>query len=222
MAHLVYNVLYIKNAANYLQLYEDVGSFRSIIKRAVQEAVPPGYVLYAPPGVISREARITFLKDKAATLLQNSEYLQGGVDAHVSESIMAVTQLIHLASGEKASLRSSGSQASMPFCVLLEHKQVPSDIPRVSTLRPKEGTCASRCNGMFFSLPLVVAHYGLQIHFVLHLYKSSGKDINPKLNSKELEAAYLKFLNSIETIASHRSKGNRLSEMLADWAAEGM
>ncbi|KAG6369726.1 hypothetical protein JVT61DRAFT_13657 [Boletus reticuloceps] len=58
-------------------LYDDVITFRSMIKRAVQEAVPSGYALYAPPSVATREACITFVKDRATLFLKDSEYLMG-------------------------------------------------------------------------------------------------------------------------------------------------
>ncbi|KAF8120745.1 hypothetical protein EV363DRAFT_1188185 [Boletus edulis] len=61
-------------------LYDDVTSFRSVLKKAVQEAVPSGYALHAPPTAISREARTMFLKDRATQLLQDSEYLLGDVN----------------------------------------------------------------------------------------------------------------------------------------------
>ncbi|KAF8124113.1 hypothetical protein EV363DRAFT_1403405 [Boletus edulis] len=48
-----------------------------MIKRAVQEAVPSGYALYAPPSVATQEARITFVKDRATSFLKDSEYLMG-------------------------------------------------------------------------------------------------------------------------------------------------
>ncbi|KAG6375115.1 hypothetical protein JVT61DRAFT_3310 [Boletus reticuloceps] len=58
-------------------LYDDVIMFRSMIKRAVQEAVPSGYALYAPPSVATQEACITFVKDRATLFLKDSEYLMG-------------------------------------------------------------------------------------------------------------------------------------------------
>ncbi|KAG6372945.1 hypothetical protein JVT61DRAFT_6984 [Boletus reticuloceps] len=48
-----------------------------IIKKAVQEAVPSGYALYAPPSAVSQEVRTNFLKDMAMQLLKDSEYLLG-------------------------------------------------------------------------------------------------------------------------------------------------
>jgi hypothetical protein len=83
-----------------LQLYDDVIMFRSMIKRAVQEAVPSGYALYAPPSVATREARITFVKDRATSFLKDSEYLMGEPNEQVSD-ILIHGHYTHLESAEK-------------------------------------------------------------------------------------------------------------------------
>ena len=76
MAALVHISNYLKSKIiNRDKLYDDIGLFCSIIKKAAQEAIASSYILYASPSVISWEAQTMAVKDKAARLLQNSEYL---------------------------------------------------------------------------------------------------------------------------------------------------
>lgn len=120
-----------------------------------------GYALYAPSTIISRENRTIFIKDKAAGLLQNSGYLQGEADASVIEFIVTVSQVIHPLLGEKITLQSPGYQASLPHGVLLEHQQVPSNVPGVSTVRAEESPRVGGCNGRSSLLSFAVANCGL-------------------------------------------------------------
>jgi hypothetical protein len=114
-----------------------VTSFRSIIKKAVQEAVPLGYALYAPPSAVSREVRTKFLKDRATQLLKDSEYLLGDANEQVSEFISPDIPVVHPASaGKEDALRSSSTQASLSSCILLKHEQIPSNLPRISIFCP--------------------------------------------------------------------------------------
>ncbi|KAF8139671.1 hypothetical protein EV363DRAFT_1292094 [Boletus edulis] len=172
---------------------DDVTSFRSVLKKAVQEAVPSGYALHAPPTTISREARTMFLKDRATQLLQDSEYLLGDVnEQHLqgkkllfSHPVLKQVCLYVYYSNTSKSLRTFGEfQRSVP----------------------KK------------ALALVAA----MVHFVLTLYKKHGRDTNLSLSSKELEDIYKKIMRSMDKLATHRSKGYRFEAMLTQWTAEGM
>lgn len=54
------------------------------------------------------------------------------------------------------------------------------------------------------------------------MYKNNAKDTNPNLNGKELENAYNNFLQTIQLLTRHCSKGLQLDTMLADWAFNEM
>ena len=64
--------------------------------------------------------------------------------------------------------------------------------------------------------------YTLQVCFILTMYKNNAKDTNPNLNGKELENAYNNFLQTIQLLTRHCSKGLQLDTMLADWAFNEM
>ncbi|KAF8549126.1 hypothetical protein OG21DRAFT_1526017 [Imleria badia] len=72
---------HVANSAWATPATED-GSFHSVIKKATQEAIPAGYVVYAPPSVISHEARTTAVKDRATSLLLDADYLRGAPNEH--------------------------------------------------------------------------------------------------------------------------------------------
>lgn len=75
-----------RESTNISKLYDDIGSFRSVIKKATQEAILSGYALYAPPSANSQTARTTAVKDKASALLHDSAYLRGEPDKGVRDS----------------------------------------------------------------------------------------------------------------------------------------
>ncbi|KAH0831087.1 hypothetical protein J3R83DRAFT_13648 [Lanmaoa asiatica] len=187
-------------------LYDDVGSFRSVIKKATQEAVPVGYALFAPPSVISREVRTAIVKDKAKQLLEHSAYLQGelnenGKTLHFGHPILKQICLSIFYASSRKSLR-----------IFPEfHQSVP--------LKALAFVAAIVSNPL---LPPANPYYALQVRSVLTVYRNDGKDTNPAMNVKDLETAYNKFFQSLQATKKHRSKGPRLGDMLANWAFEGM
>lgn len=58
-------------------------TFRSEIKKVTQEIIPVVCQLIAPEHLTSQTTRLQFIKDKAATLLQGSQYLKGIDDDQV-------------------------------------------------------------------------------------------------------------------------------------------
>jgi hypothetical protein len=70
---------------NNYKLYDDIGSFRSVIKKAAQDAIPSGYAVLAPISAVSREARTTAVKAQATALLQDAEYLHGTPNEQVCD-----------------------------------------------------------------------------------------------------------------------------------------
>ncbi|KAF8434884.1 hypothetical protein L210DRAFT_3506551 [Boletus edulis BED1] len=174
-------------------LYDDVTLFRSILKKAVQEAVPSGYALHAPPTAISREARTMFLKDRATQLLQDSEYLLGDVNKQRLQ-------------GKKLLF---GHPVLKQVCLYVYYSNTSKSLRTFSEFQrsvPKK------------ALALVAA----MVHFMLTLYKKHSRDTNPSLSSKELEDTYKKIMHGMDKLATHHSKGYRFEAMLTQWAAEGM
>ncbi|KAF8138106.1 hypothetical protein EV363DRAFT_1154943, partial [Boletus edulis] len=179
-----------RTGVNNYKLYDNIGSFRSVIKKAAQDAIPSGYAVLAPISAVSREARTTAVKAQATALLQDAEYLHGtpneqGKKAYFSHAVLKRVCLSVFYPDSRKSLRTFPEfQQSLPVKALV----------------------------------LVTAI----VHFVLTVYKNHGKDTNPSLNAKELEASYYRFLQSIQAVARHHSKGPRFEKMLASWASEGM
>lgn len=70
-------------SANHVQLFNDTQTFCSEIKKAALKIVPSQYNLFPPSSAKTQAERIQAVKDKAAALLENSQYLQGEPDALV-------------------------------------------------------------------------------------------------------------------------------------------
>ncbi|KAH0839473.1 hypothetical protein J3R83DRAFT_282 [Lanmaoa asiatica] len=187
-------------------LYDDVGSFHSIIKKAAQEAVPVGYTLFAPPSIISWEVRTAIVKDKAKQLLEHSAYLRGELDEngktlHFGHPVLKQICLSIFYASSRKSLR-----------IFPEfHQSIP--------LKALVFIAAIVSNPL---LPPANPYYALQVRSVLTVYRNDRKDTNPVMNAKDLETAYNKFFQSLQATKKHRSKGPQLGNMLANWAFEGM
>ena len=65
------------------QLYEDMSTWRSELKKTATSVVPSLYKLEPAPGVKCPD-RVAFIQDAATTLLQQSLFLRDGVDENVS------------------------------------------------------------------------------------------------------------------------------------------
>ncbi|KAF8546320.1 hypothetical protein OG21DRAFT_1491339 [Imleria badia] len=61
-------------------LFNDIQTFRSEIKKITQEIVPIAYGLAAPNDIMNPNTCLQFIKDKAASLLCSSLYLEGKCD----------------------------------------------------------------------------------------------------------------------------------------------
>ena len=143
MATLVHISNYLKSEIiNRNKLYDDIGSFHSIIKKAAQEAIPSSYALYAPPFVISWKAWMMAVKDKAASLLQDLEYLWGEPDKHVHDLcwFMSSDKSDFIFLGKETLLWSCHPKANYLLCILYTLIKVPSYIPWVSAVHPIEGS----------------------------------------------------------------------------------
>jgi len=71
-----------------LQLYEDLSTWCSELKKTAVSSTPLFYRLEPPPGVECHD-RVAFIQEAAATLLNQSMFLRDGVDENVSSPLHA-------------------------------------------------------------------------------------------------------------------------------------
>ncbi|KAG6370454.1 hypothetical protein JVT61DRAFT_12077 [Boletus reticuloceps] len=152
-------------------LYDDLGSFHSVIKKTAQEAIASGYPVHAPTTVIPREARMVAIKEQVTSLLQDANYLHGVPNEHGKRAYFSHPVLRQIC----LSVFYASSRKSLH--TFLEFQQ---------------------------SVPVKVLAL---VHFVLTVYKKHGRDTNPSLNAKELEVSYYRFLQSLQGVIRHHSKG---------------
>ena len=70
------------------QLYKDLSTWRSELKKAAISSTPLFYKLEPAPGIECHD-RVAFIQDAAAALLTQSIFLRDGVDENVSSSLHA-------------------------------------------------------------------------------------------------------------------------------------
>lgn len=87
-----------------LQLYDDLSTWRSDLKKTAISIAPLSYPLLPPPSVPPQQ-RATWVESAAKDLLQGGLYLWFGIDENVSDLALIMPILMARSTGENEEFR---------------------------------------------------------------------------------------------------------------------